>query len=130
MKKIKPYRKTMINTLKGLTYLEERPVDLKERRICLAYARGGIKEERLERDLIKAEKKKKDLDYIENFNKSYGRVMWKKDFRDSLENENGPYNMGASKMDTEKKNRLLGLDLENDNEEDEDEEQIQIDRIP
>lgn len=125
MKNIKPYRKTMINTLKSLTYLEERPVDLKERRICLAYARGGIKEERLERERIKAEKKKKDLDYIENFNKSYGRVLWKKQFRASLENEKGPHN-----MDLEKKNRLLGLDLEDDNEENEDEEQIQIDRIP
>lgn len=54
--KIKNYRKTMIAKLPTLMYLDDRPVFAEDRRHAEAFARGGIEEERKERDAINKEK--------------------------------------------------------------------------
>nr|CEL67553.1 TPA: leucine rich repeat protein, putative [Neospora caninum Liverpool] len=50
------YRKTVIVTLKGLTYLDDRPVFTEERRCATAFAHGGVEQEREERNKIRQEK--------------------------------------------------------------------------
>lgn len=55
-KKIKNYRKTMIARIPTLKYLDDRPVFAEDRRNAEAFARGGLEEERKERDIIKKEK--------------------------------------------------------------------------
>jgi len=57
IKKIKNYRKTVISELPELKYLDDRPVFVDDRRNAEAFTRGGLDEERAERDRIKAEKK-------------------------------------------------------------------------
>ena len=59
-KKIEHYRKTIIHRLPNLKYLDDRPVFEDERRYCevininkKAFARGGIEEEREERQKYK-----------------------------------------------------------------------------
>ena len=60
VKKIKNYRKTVIAALPSLKYLDDRPVFEDDRRHAEAFSRGGIDEERKERDKIKQEKHEKD----------------------------------------------------------------------
>jgi len=55
-KRIQNYRKTLISRLPKLKYLDDRPVFDEDRRHAEAFSRGGIEEERRERDLIKKEK--------------------------------------------------------------------------
>lgn len=51
----------MIIRLKGLKYLDDRPVFPEERRFCEAFARGGLEEERKERALYKKEKEEEHM---------------------------------------------------------------------
>jgi dynein assembly factor 1 len=55
-KKIKNYRKVLIARIPTLKYLDDRPVFDDDRRYAEAFARGGIEEERKERDVLKKEK--------------------------------------------------------------------------
>lgn len=67
--KISHYRKTMIVRVKHLAYLDDRPVFEHERRTAEAWARGGIEEERAERQRINDEKSaaaKRNLEYMQN----------------------------------------------------------------
>lgn len=50
----------MITKLPGLKYLDDRPVFKDDRRNAEAFSRGGLDEERAERELIKEEKRAKD----------------------------------------------------------------------
>lgn len=52
-KKIKNYRKTLIAKIPSLKYLDDRPVFPEDRRHAEAFSRGGIEEERTEREKIK-----------------------------------------------------------------------------
>lgn len=58
--KIKNYRKTIIARLPELKYLDDRPVFEDDRRNAEAFSRGGIEEERAERERISVEKREKD----------------------------------------------------------------------
>ena len=55
-KKIKNYRKTLISQIPTLKYLDDRPVFDEDRRFAEAFTRGGLDEERKERDAHKQEK--------------------------------------------------------------------------
>eukprot|EP00826_Nyctotherus_ovalis_P064634 TRINITY_DN9486_c0_g1_i3.p1 TRINITY_DN9486_c0_g1~~TRINITY_DN9486_c0_g1_i3.p1 ORF type:complete len:406 (+),score=148.36 TRINITY_DN9486_c0_g1_i3:67-1284(+) len=59
-KKIQSYRKKMIASLPTLKYLDDRPVFPDDRRCAEAFARGGLEEERKERERIKQEKEESD----------------------------------------------------------------------
>ncbi len=54
-KKISHYRKKLIYSLPNLKYLDDRPIFEDERRYAMAFQRGGIEEERLERDKFREE---------------------------------------------------------------------------
>ncbi|EPR64603.1 leucine rich repeat-containing protein [Toxoplasma gondii GAB2-2007-GAL-DOM2] len=56
IRQIQNYRKTVIVTLKELTYLDDRPVFIDERRCAMAFAQGGLQQEREEREKIRKEK--------------------------------------------------------------------------
>jgi len=60
VKKIKNYRKTVTAKLPKLTYLDDRPVFVEDRRNAEAFARGGIEEERKEREKIKQENNERE----------------------------------------------------------------------
>jgi dynein assembly factor 1 len=55
-KKIKNYRKTLITKIPTLKYLDDRPVFEEDRRFAEAFSRGGLDEERKEREILKKEK--------------------------------------------------------------------------
>ena len=57
--KIKNYRKTLINKIPTLTYLDDRPVFPDDRRTAEAFGRGGLDEEKEERARIRQEKRDK-----------------------------------------------------------------------
>ena len=58
-KKIPNYRKTIISAIPTLTYLDDRPVFKEDRRNAEAFSRGGIEEERKEREKIKEEERQR-----------------------------------------------------------------------
>lgn len=58
--KIKNYRKTVISRIPSLKYLDDRPVFDDDRRNAEAFARGGMDEERLERQRINEERRAKE----------------------------------------------------------------------
>ena len=55
-KKIQNYRKTLIVKIPTLKYLDDKPVFDEDRRFAEAWSRGGIQEERTEREKFKQEK--------------------------------------------------------------------------
>lgn len=66
-KKIPNYRKTVTACLRGLKYLDDRPVFPEDRRYAEAFNRGGMEEERAERKRFKQEKDEQHRRNMENF---------------------------------------------------------------
>eukprot|EP01060_Flectonema_neradi_P033735 TRINITY_DN5740_c0_g1_i1.p1 TRINITY_DN5740_c0_g1~~TRINITY_DN5740_c0_g1_i1.p1 ORF type:complete len:377 (+),score=96.48 TRINITY_DN5740_c0_g1_i1:135-1265(+) len=60
VKKIKPYRKTVVGRCKKLKYLDDRPVFVDERRATNAFMENGIEGERSERALMREEERTKN----------------------------------------------------------------------
>ena len=75
IRKIPHYRKYLIDTLKELHYLDDKPVFENERRLSEAFGRGGLEEERKERALIKQEKEDKEIKRLKDFKDLAGE--WK-----------------------------------------------------
>lgn len=97
VRKIPHYRKYLIDTLKELHYLDDKPVFDDERRYAEAFGRGGIEEERRERALAKKEKENKEIKRLKDFKNLI--ETWKKEKRikdgenlESIDNENNENN--------------------------------------
>ena len=60
-KKIAHYRKSVISRMPHLKYLDDKPIFEDELRYSMAWARGGLDEERKERALYKKEQEEKQL---------------------------------------------------------------------
>ncbi|XP_064635743.1 dynein axonemal assembly factor 1-like [Lineus longissimus] len=65
IKKIPNYRKTLTVRIKNLQYLDDRPVFDKDKACALAWARGGIEEEREERKRWQEKERKKIQDSVD-----------------------------------------------------------------
>jgi dynein assembly factor 1 len=65
--KISPYRKTVVARLKGLRYLDDRPVFDDERRLTNAWARGGADEEKKEREIMREEEEATRRRHMQDF---------------------------------------------------------------
>jgi dynein assembly factor 1 len=64
---IKGYRKTIVAKIPQLRYLDDRPVFADDRRHAEAWFRGGIEEERKERELIRQEEREAHHEYHRKF---------------------------------------------------------------
>ena len=93
--KIKNYRKTIIARIPTLKYLDDRPVFVDDRRNAEAFARGGIEEERAERERITEEKREYDRRNREAFNNMMKEARANRD----LANKDKPAGESAAKKD-------------------------------
>lgn len=80
VRKISHYRKTLINTLKNLHYLDDKPVFEDERRFAEAFGRGGLDEERRERALYRKEKEEYENKRLKDFQDLIDK--WKREKQD------------------------------------------------
>lgn len=78
VKKIPNYRKAVLNRIKTLTYLDDKPVFEDERRCVNAWGAGGRDAEVAERDAIKEEAKERDRRNMEAFHKMVEEAREKK----------------------------------------------------
>ncbi len=94
IRKVSNYRKTLINSLKELHYLDDKPVFDDERRFSEAFGRGGLDEEKRERALFKKEKEEYEINRLKEFQQLIDR--WK--------NEKEGENNGNKNEEEEKEN--------------------------
>ncbi|KAM3616403.1 uncharacterized protein V6R79_017282 [Siganus canaliculatus] len=66
VKNIPNYRKSLIVNLKQLTFLDDRPVFLRDRACAEAWAAGGLEEEQKERERWETRERRKILDSLES----------------------------------------------------------------
>jgi hypothetical protein len=110
VRKISHYRKTLISSLKNLTYLDDKPVFEDERRFAEAFTRGGLEEEKKERALFRKEKEEAELQRIQDFRDMIEN--WKKG--GSEEQNTSDLNKEAiikteKEIEEDRKNKLLKL---------------------
>jgi len=86
-KKIPNYRKTITACLKGLKYLDDRPVFVEDRRYAEAFNRGGMEEERAERKRFKQEKDEQHRRNMEAFKNMVENARKEKQEREMMRME-------------------------------------------
>jgi dynein assembly factor 1 len=64
IKKIPYYRKTLINKIKEIRYIDDKPIFDDERRFALAFGKGGLEGEKQEREKWRKEKKEKEEKHL------------------------------------------------------------------
>ena len=74
VKQIPHYRKTLINRLPLLKYLDESPVFPEDRRYAEAFAKGGLEAEQEERKKVREEKKEENAHNHEEFKKMIAKA--------------------------------------------------------
>jgi len=104
-RKIKNYRKTLINKLKELRYIDDRPVFEDERRFAEAFGRGGYEEEKKERERYRQEIKEKEEKRIKDFYEMVNK--FKKDREGENNNEEEKQKKSLTEEEREKKKMEL-----------------------
>lgn len=67
VRKIPSYRKTLTYKIKELRYIDDKPIFEDERRFAEAFGRGGLEEEKKEREVYKLEKKEDQIKRVRDF---------------------------------------------------------------
>ena len=101
-RKIKNYRKTLINKLKELRYIDDRPVFDDERRFAEAFGRGGYEEEKKEREKYRREIKEKEEKRIKDFYEMVNKFKKEREGENYKEDDNNK-KKGLSEEEREKK---------------------------
>lgn len=91
IKNIPNYRKTMIARIRTLTHLDDRPVFVEERRTAEAWFRGGLEEEKKERQKIDEEKEARDKRNWEAFSNLITQGRSEKERFAKYEDEEGEH---------------------------------------
>ena len=104
VRKISNYRKTLISKLKDIRYIDDRPVFEDEKRFALAFARGGLEEERKERALYRKEQQEKEDKRIRDFQEMVSK--WKGE-----KNEESNQEVEEVKKETEEEREKKKLEL-------------------
>jgi len=103
IKKIKNYRKTFIIKIKGLRYLDDRPVFPRERACAEAWEKGGVEAEREERERWITREQQKIMDSVNALSKM--RETRNQENRDNASNEEkeeeSSYNSEAASDDSD-----------------------------
>ncbi|CAL9684771.1 unnamed protein product [Knipowitschia caucasica] len=86
VRKIPNYRKTLIVRLKGLTFLDDRPVFPKDRACAEAWATGGLEAERVEREQWESRERRKIQESLDGMALIKKRAM-ERELRDKTVNE-------------------------------------------
>lgn len=102
-RKIPSYRKTMIYKIKELRYIDDKPVFEDERRFAEAFGRGGLEEERKDRELYRKEQKDLSLKRIKDFQDMVSCWKKKKPEEESFEENKENY---VNKDNEKTKNKL------------------------
>ncbi|XP_063168995.1 dynein axonemal assembly factor 1 isoform X2 [Candoia aspera] len=113
IKKIANYRRTLTIRLKQLTYLDDRPVFPKERACAEAWAAGGRKAEKIEKEMWESKERKKIQDSIDALAAIRERAIEKKKQKETKERDRGsadePGEMPSSSKETVAENGVEAL---------------------
>ena len=118
-RKIPNYRKTLIGKITNLTYIDNKPIFIDEKRYALAFCKGGYEEERKEREKIKNEKKEKEEKRMEEFTNFYNEMygIKKEEFKEEVKlSEDEKEKIKLEKLQNIKKKRNINNDIFAENE--------------
>lgn len=107
-RKIPHYRKTLTYKLQQLRYIDDKPIFEDEKRFAIAFAKGGLEEEKKEREKYRQEKKDEQIKRIQDFQDMVsgwqGKNQQKEVVELSKEDEKLKFEEGEEKEDAQKTN--------------------------
>lgn len=84
-RKIPHYRKTLTYKLQQLRYIDDKPIFEDEKRFAIAFAKGGLEEEKKEREQYRQEKKDEQIKRIQDFQDMVNGWKSKKEHKEQEE---------------------------------------------